>query len=358
MRTPYRVLVVDDSALNRVLLGRLVEGIEGVEVVGYASGGEDGLRKAIDLRPDLVTLDLEMPGMGGLRMLQVLMQNRPTAVIVVSSQDSPQNVLQALDLGAIDFIAKPCGPMNNRLASIEAELMEKISALQQARLNSSEKAEHEVRVAEIRGLADASARLVAIASSTGGPAALQTLFSAIREVPDAAFVVAQHMPPGFTRSLAARLNDCSPLTIYEAEDGDPVRAGTVLLCPGGKNLLLEQNGDQIVVRVVSPPKSQIYTPSADALFASAAALYGPDLLAVVLTGMGNDGAAGVVQVFASGGRILCESRQSCVVFGMPKEAIATGHAEAVVPLQQMWGEIERRCDMRGRKQSPPSVPSD
>lgn len=349
MSKPIRVLVVDDSAFNRVTIGKMLERMPGVEVAGYAINGEDGLRKVVDLKPDLVTLDLEMPRMGGLRMLQIVMQSIPVPVVVVSSLSEDQYVLKALELGAVDFVAKPGRPVSSELYSIEKDLELKVRAVandfvpqgpdtEDAEFGGAEEFQD---VSDLQG--DRRASAVVIGASTGGPPALHQLFSSVKEKIPVSFAIAQHMPPGFTRSLAARLNDNSALDIREASDGDRMIPGQALVCPGGHNLQFHKDGDDIVVQVVTPSPDQIYTPSVDAMFRSAASVYSRDLLAVVLTGMGNDGTAGVRKVCAYGGRILTEAEESCVVYGMPKEAAATGMVEKVVPLSQMWQEIVERC---------------
>lgn len=349
MSNPIRILVVDDSAFNRVTIGKMLERMPGVEVAGYAINGEDGLRKVIDLKPDLVTLDLEMPRMGGLRMLQIVMQSFPVPVIVISSLSEDQYVLKALELGAVDFVAKPGRPVSSELYSIEKDLELKIRAVANDFVPQSLGAAEEDTIDNVKlpqaadGQTQRKASAVVIGASTGGPPALHQIFSAVKEKIPVSFAIAQHMPPGFTRSLAERLNDSSALDIREASDGDRMLPGQVLLCPGGHNLQFRKDGDDVFVQVVKPPPEQIYTPSVDALFRTAAAVYSRELLAVVLTGMGNDGTAGVRRVYAYGGRILAEAEESCVVYGMPKEATATGMVEKVVPLLQMWQEIVDRC---------------
>jgi len=340
-----RVLVVDDSAFSRVTIGKMLEGMEGVEVAGYASGGEEGLRKLVDLKPDLVTLDLQMPGMGGIRMLRIIMQSMPTPVIIVSSFSEDHHVLKALELGAVDFVAKPGRPVSPELYSIEKDLELKVRAVAQREMVPQHVAAETVAetLPQRSDASDHSAAAVVIGASTGGPPALQQLFASAREKLPVAFAVAQHMPPGFTRSLAARLNENSLLEIREACEGDRMLPGQVLICPGGRNLEFQRRPDGVVVHVVSPPPEQIYTPSVDVLFRSAAAVYTRNLLAVVLTGMGNDGSSGVRNVCAYGGRILSEAEESCSIYGMPKEAVATGMVEKVLPLAGMWQGILERC---------------
>ncbi|RPI66579.1 MAG: chemotaxis protein CheB, partial [Geobacteraceae bacterium] len=185
--------------------------------------------------------------------------------------------------------------------------------------------------------------LVVIGASTGGPPALQTIFSAIREPLPVAFAIAQHMPPGFTRAFAERMNKLSALTISEAADGDLVLPGKVFIAPGGKDLVFERSGQEVRIRVVNPSPAQRYVPSVDVLFTSAAETFAAKTVAVVLTGMGNDGHQGVMAIKKAGGTVIAESEESSVVFGMPKEAIATGCVDTVVPLALVCGEIMRKC---------------
>ena len=343
-----RVLVIDDSAFSRVSIGKMLESDPQIRVVGHAVDGEEGLKKLVELKPDIVTLDLEMPRMGGFSLLRLIMQNHPVPVIVVSSQSDRQDVFKALDLGAIDFIAKPARAKSSDLYSIQNDLVNKVieaSQLsgEQIRRRLDRLDEPEVVVKPPRYAADHKSSVLLIACSTGGPPALHLLLTSLRDKLPVPAVVTQHMPPGFTKSFAKRLNDYSVMDVKEAEDGDQLLPGRVLVCPGSKNIELQHYAGLVRARIVDPPPEQIYTPSANVLFRTAAYIYGSKALAVVLTGMGNDGASGVEEVVNRGGRALAEAEESCVVFGMPKEAIQTGMIEKVVPLKWMAQEIELRC---------------
>jgi two-component system chemotaxis response regulator CheB len=345
-----RVLVVDDSAYNRRTIIKMLETIPGVEVVGYAVNGEEGLRKVFDLKPDLITLDLEMPRMDGFSFLRVVMQNRPTPVIVVSARSEDENVFRALEFGAVEFVAKPSARVSPELFNIQEDLVQKVRTI--ARTDMKKVLNRPApgtprplrQAAKIRASADGDhINQVVIAASTGGPPALQAILSAIREPIPLGIAIAQHMPPGFTKAFADRLNKYCPLEIREARSGDRMRPGTVLVAPGAKNLLFRRRGDEVLAEVVEPAANQRYTPSADVLFTSASEVFGSRLLGVVLTGMGNDGARGVVSIKEEGGAVLAEAESSSVVFGMPKEAIATGKVDKIVPLPQMGGAILHRC---------------
>jgi two-component system, chemotaxis family, protein-glutamate methylesterase/glutaminase len=356
MTARVRVLVVDDSAYNRRTIIRMLEEMDGIEVVAYACDGEEGLRKVIDLKPDLITLDLEMPRMDGFTFLRIVMQKRPTPILVVSARSESASVFKALEFGAVEFVAKPSARISPELLNIQDDLVRKVRAIVGMDMNKILRravptpavpaAQPMTAVKEIfQAVAGDSRaiRQVVIGSSTGGPPALQAILAAIRQPLPIGIAIAQHMPPGFTKAFAERLNKFCALEIREARSGDLMLPGTVLIAPGGKNLLLERRGNDIVAQVVEPLASQRYVPSADLLFESASKVFGSQLLGVVLTGMGNDGAKGVVSIKDNGGQAIAEAEESSVVFGMPKEAIATGRIDRVVPLPLVSGEILRRC---------------
>ncbi|MGK2905684.1 MAG: protein-glutamate methylesterase/protein-glutamine glutaminase [Desulfuromonadales bacterium] len=350
-----RVLVIDDSAFNRRTLIKMLESLPDVEVVGYACDGEEGLRKVIDLHPDLITLDLEMPRMDGFTLLRIVMQKQPTPIIVVSSRSDDEDVFKALELGAVEFVRKPSAQVSPLLMDIREEFLAKVRDVTTANLNNlmararmagkpQERAAQ--RAARLNLLNDSlrlDFRMVVIGASTGGPPALQNIFSAIQDDIPVAFAVAQHMPPGFTRTFAERLNRCSALDIREAVDGDIVRPGQVLIAPGGNNLEFFTRGAEVIARVSEAQERQRYLPSIDTLFTSAAGIFQRRLLGVVLTGMGNDGAMGVCAIKNHGGTVFAEAEESCVVFGMPKESIATGLVDRVVALPQVCREILLYC---------------
>ncbi|HJV64356.1 MAG TPA: chemotaxis response regulator protein-glutamate methylesterase [Geomonas sp.] len=341
-----RVVVVDDSAYNRRAITRMLEELPGVEVVGYATNGEEGIRRVIDLTPDLVTLDLEMPRMDGFTMLRILMASTPVPVIVISSTAGDEKVFKALELGAVDFIAKPTTIISEELLKIQADLHEKVQAVFKLDMARVKKTCEPVRpaaqpeaAAPARPAATSTLDVVAIGSSTGGPPALQRILASFPEPPPFALVVSQHMPSGFTKTFADRLNRSTGFEVREAADGDEVLPGRALIAPGGRNLTFVRVGDKVVARVVPPVKEDRYVPCVDTMFSSCANIYGSRMLAVVLTGMGNDGARGVRDAKRLGAQIVAESEESCVVFGMPREAIATGLVDRVVPIDQMVREI-------------------
>ncbi|MCP3177650.1 MAG: chemotaxis response regulator protein-glutamate methylesterase [Desulfuromonadales bacterium] len=352
---PVRVLVVDDSAYNRRAITKMLEDLPGVKVVGYACDGEEGLRKVFDLKPDLVTLDLEMPRMDGFSFLRIIMQNRPTPVIVVSARTDDENVFKALDFGAVDFVSKPTARISTELLSIKEDLHRKVRAvvltdmrkvLRRPLGQGNRPVPEEAPIRHRRRNAGSpSLTQIVIGASTGGPPALQAILSQINEKIPVGIAISQHMPAGFTHAFAERLNKVCALEVSEAQTGDVMEPGRVLIAPGGRNLTFVEDAGRILAHARDPGADQRYVPSVDVMFESAARVYGPNLLAVVLTGMGNDGAKGVVSVKEVGGQALAEAEESSVVFGMPKEAIATGRVDKVVPLPLLCTEILRRCGL-------------
>jgi two-component system chemotaxis response regulator CheB len=351
-----RVLVIDDSAFNRRTITKILEGIPEVEVVGYAVDGEEGIRRILDLKPDLVTLDIEMPRMDGFTLLRIIMSNRPTPVIVVSSRGGDDSVFKALELGAVDFILKPTAGALDELIKIREDLHEKVRGVFNLNMSSVRKrgellrkGNEAVSSREIKSLFAPRKRgletisVVAIGASTGGPPALQSMFSAFPGDVPFSIVVSQHMPSGFTLTFAERLNRTSALQVVEACEGDLVRPGCALIAPGGKSMVFRRTEGAVTVQLVDPDPSENYLPSVDRMFQSGAEVFGSKLMGVVLTGMGNDGSVGVRAIKNAGGQVLSESEESAVIFGMPRAAILTGMVDAVVPLEKMTDEILLRC---------------
>ena len=336
-----RVLVIDDSAFSRRTIIRMLEQSPLVDVVGWARDGKEALRKAVQLRPDLVTLDLEMPRMDGFTFLRLLMATRPTPVLVISGRSGDEDVFKALELGAVDFVAKPTLRAAPELATIGEELLRKVSAIRQLRI---ENVRDRVSVApspvRSRPAHGERMRVVGVGSSTGGPAALMQIFGAFSEAPNCAFVVSQHMPEGFTRGFAERLDRMTPFTSCEAEGGERVEPGHLLLAPGGCHLEFSNFEGSVVSRVTPRQEGDRYAPSVDRMLSSAAKHFGRDLTAVILTGMGDDGRLGVQAVAASGGAVIAESEETAVIFGMPQQAIETGAVDAILPLSEIAPALE------------------
>jgi two-component system chemotaxis response regulator CheB len=351
-----RVLVVDDSAHNRRSLADLLRNIASVDVIGTAADGEQALRMASELSPDLITLDLEMPRMDGFTFLRLLLANQPTPVIVISSQSAKEKVFRALELGAIDFIAKPESslrpgePIAGAMDAIKAQLepmIEMVRLLAPAKLQMRRRAlrstgDHGVTPSARPPTASNVAHpIVVVAASTGGPSALMELFAGLPEHGAGALIVAQHMPERFTRTFAERLDKQSSFSVREAEHMMEVVPHSALVCPGGRCVELDRRGQRLVTRVVPPTAEDRYAPSADRLFASVARTIGKNAVAVVLTGMGDDSARGVVEIKRAGGMVLAESEETAVVYGMPRMAVQSGCVDERLPLAELVARIRQ-----------------
>ena len=337
-RRRIRVLVIDDSAFVRKAVTRMLAAVADIEVVGMAADGEEGLRMARELQPDVVTLDVRMPRLGGLETLERLMAEQPLPVLLLSSltQEGAEVTLRGLELGAMDFVDKS-SVQTMSLLSLAEQLVAKIRALDGARVRTRP------HTARPRGAAAATgaarAQVVVVAASTGGPAALQTVIGALPAAFPATVLVVQHIPRGFTRSLAERLDARSAIPVREAREGDAVEPGRVIVAPAGVHTRLRREGETVAVVLDEEPRDALHRPSADVAMASAARAYGPNVLGVVLTGMGADGTEGLRAIRARGGLTLAESEETCVIFGMPKAAIEAGVVDRVVSLDRVAEEI-------------------
>jgi two-component system chemotaxis response regulator CheB len=344
---PLRALVIDDSAYNRVTISRMLESSPRIKVVATAVNGEDGIKQVMKHKPDVITLDLEMPVMDGFAFLRWLMANLPTAVIAVSSKSSDRSVFKALDLGAVDFIGKPGGRVSPRLEEIERDLVAKVLQVADIRMENLRRrivAEEEIAPAQSEPppACEGGVELVAIGCSTGGPPALQHVFQTLPLLP-IPIVVAQHMPPAFTRLFAERVDKLTSYTVKEGSDGEPLESGTIYIAPGGMQMEVRRTGDGLLVRTFAAKSTDLYAPSVDRLFTSASDACGERLVAIIMTGMGDDGSEAIRRVRERGGRTIAESAQTAIIFGMPNEAIKTGCIEQVLPLGDIPRAIQRLC---------------
>src|SRR2546428_4659198 len=338
----------------RKLIPQILATDSSIQVVGTAMDGNFGLKKIEDLKPQVVTLDLDMPGMGGLEMLKEIMRRHRIPVIVVSSHSSEgaSVTLQALSMGAFDFVAKP-NDVSARMPQIAQELITKIKAAAQSRGVKMRPVPETLTRAQ-KVLPDASklvSRVVAIGVSTGGPHALQYVLSQLPGDFPGSIVVVQHMPEGFTEMFARRLDECCALNVKEAQSGDLLLAGRVLICPGSRHLKVKRLPLGDIGILSDDPRVNGHRPSADVLFKSAAEEFGERAVGLIMTGMGEDGAHGLGLMKAAGGTTIAQSEQSCVVFGMPKAAIERGHAMRVVDLEAIANTLQAQCS-QGRNASP------
>jgi two-component system chemotaxis response regulator CheB len=336
-----RVLVVDDSAYNRRSITEILSHSPEVEVVGKAANGEEALLLVSQLKPDAITLDLEMPRMDGFTFLRILTTKMPTPVIVVSSYAQKDNVFKALELGAIDFVAKPDRYDDAELNTIRDELLSKVLLARQLRAST---AALRPRAAIRSDAPPPSTRtrrtvpkyVVAIAASTGGPSALMEVVSNLPKNAPLALLIAQHMPENFTRTFAERLDRRSSFAVAEVDGSAPIGTGTAFVCPGRWCMELEPMGvDGFRVRVVEPHPEDRYVPSADRLFSSVARVARERAVGIVLTGMGDDGARGAREIIDAGGTVIAESQRTAVVYGMPRAAVKAGAVNRSLPLQDV-----------------------
>lgn len=341
-----KVLIVDDSAYSRQTIKKMLETEPGIEVIGIASDGIEAMAKTLRLRPDLITLDFEMPAMDGFSFLRWLMKEKPIPVIMVSSYSDTKTVFKALELGAVDFIAKPTKRASVELQGIEKDLLNKVNAVRSLRMDKLSRnltlmspehlgIEAPVKTDSVIG----DIEVVAIGSSTGGPAALQIILTRLPNNFSASVVISQHMPKGFTGPLAERLDSLAGMKIKEAEDGDVIERGRALICPGGCHMMFKKKGSEHHVRLKEAVNEDKYVPSVDLMMSSAAEYYGSKVMGVVLTGMGNDGKNGMLEIKSKGGYTIAESEETAVVFGMPAEAIKAGAADRVLPLSEIPVEL-------------------
>lgn len=348
-----RVLVVDDSAFMRKILSDLFAAEPDFEVVDVARNGRDAVDKVRRLRPDVVTMDVEMPVLDGISALEIIMRESPTPVVMVSSltREGAESTIRALEKGAVDFIAKTAGPISS-IEYIRSEIISKCRTAARAnvRLLTPPQSPQSPPAAPPAYRPPAAAgndeRIVAIGTSTGGPRALQEILTRLPGNLPCPLVIVQHMPPGFTKSLSDRLNTLSALTVKEAQAGDVLGPGVAVVAPGDYHLTLERDGAKTVVRLNREPPLGGHRPSVDPMMESVARIYGPRAIGVILTGMGHDGSRGLKAIKGRQGFTIAEDQSTTVVYGMPKSAIELGIVDKVVPLPAIAGEIVRQLQTK------------
>ncbi|WP_408956089.1 chemotaxis response regulator protein-glutamate methylesterase [Natroniella sp. ANB-PHB2] len=348
------VLVVDDSAFMRKVVSDLLEEEEDIKVIGKARNGADALRKIEQHMPDVVTLDVEMPKMDGLEFLERLMSKCPIPVVMLSSVTTKQSktTIKALELGAFDFITKPSGSISLDIAKVQEELIQKVRLAVKSKVKKTIK--RQIKVEQKKKAAKVSVtrrkrkardktgekKLVIIGASTGGPRSLKEVVTVLPADLNAALLIVQHMPAGFTKSLAQRLDKLSKIDVKEAEKGDPLRAGQALVAPGDYHMIVE-NGK---MELSQSEKVHNVRPAIDKTIASVVREYKKSLIGVLLTGMGKDGAKGLGLIKEFGGQTIAQDEKTSVVYGMPKVAYESGVVDTVKPIYRIGEEIIRKVE--------------
>jgi two-component system chemotaxis response regulator CheB len=344
MAIPGKVLIVDDSALMRQLLTQILGSDPDLQVVGTAGDPFVAREKILALNPDVLTLDIEMPRMDGLTFLEKLMRGHPMPVVMISSLTSKgaETTLRALSLGAVDYVAKPRLDVTNGTVEQAREIVDKVKAAMRARVRrASENAPAPVAVGVRSYQFSTTHKIVAIGASTGGTEALKDLLMPLP--PDfPGIVMVQHMPEAFTKPFAARLDSLCKIRVNEARDGDRILPGHALLAPGGHQMAVVRKGAEFAVHVYRGERVNRHLPSVDVLFSSVARGMGKNAVGVMLTGMGADGSKGMLEMKQAGAFNFAQDEASCVVFGMPREAIQIGAVDSVLPLEQIPDALMRK----------------
>jgi two-component system chemotaxis response regulator CheB len=337
MAGAIKVLIVDDSATARMLLKETLEKSHDIEIVGTAQDAYVARDLIVKLNPDVICLDVEMPRMDGITFLKKLMKHYPKPVVMVSSltQKGAKTTLAALDAGAVDVVAKPDASLFDGIEEIENELIEKIKMA--SRANVTYKLTHDMPTTT-SALLETTDKIVAIGASTGGTTALKDLLSSLpRTFPG--IIIVQHMPENYTRSFAQRLNEVCEMDVKEAEDGDYVGVGQVLIAPGAYHMVLRRDGAKYRVKIGTGDKVSGHRPSVDVLFNSVAKYAGSNAIGLIMTGMGADGAKGLLNMKKAGAKTLAQDEQSCVVYGMPKVAVEMGAVDEIDSLNNLPNKL-------------------
>lgn len=346
---PVRVMVVDDSVFMRRMVKDLLETDPEIEVVALARDGQEALEMLPEVRPDVVLLDVEMPRLNGLEFLERALSREPLRVIMLSAltQEGSDVTIQALERGALDFIPKPSGTISLDIDRKKEEIIQKVKSVSTIPLERVRMCCLPQRGSgrRLRGreTKEESRRVVFVASSTGGPKALQILMQGLSPLTESGMVLVQHMPPGFTKSLADRLSDLAPFPVREAQGGEAILKNHAFLAPGGKHLLV--NGERRLVLDDSPPLKGL-KPCADISLSSLVDVFGSRILAVILTGMGKDGLEGCRKLKKAGGTVIAQDEKTSLIFGMPRAVIEEGLADLVLPIEDI-GKAITEWDRRG-----------
>lgn len=346
-----KLLVVDDSAFMRKAIENMLQKASDIQIVGFGRNGKEAVELAEKLRPDVITLDIEMPLMDGLEALKHIMAKNPTPVIMVSSltSEGAEATLKALELGAVDFLTKDKSFASFGVMKLEEQLIEKIryfAAKKPVRRTISgiqPKVTTTVQSATLPKITSGNKKIVAIGTSTGGPQSLQKVIPLLPATLNRPILVVQHMPPNFTNSLASRLNTLSQLTVVEAQGKEKLEPNVVYIAKGGFHLKIKKIGSNYYTEVTSEPQNMLHIPSVDVMVDSVADNFGRDALGVIMTGMGSDGLKGLTKLKSMGGAVIAQNQETCVVYGMPRSVVEANIADVVVPLESIADTIVSYC---------------
>lgn len=361
-----KVLVVDDSAFMRKMISDFLSQDSRIEVVGTARNGKDALIKMIEFYPDVITLDVEMPIMSGLEALKKIMSENPLPVVMLSSttKEGAENTVLSMQYGAVDFIAKPSGAISLDLYKVKNEIISKVIFASQANLKGLKNFHQEIEIPiskqqlNVKNTTtlnlhkqttnNTQKKIICIGTSTGGPRALQEVLTKLPKNINAPILIVQHMPPGFTKSLASRLDSLSEIHVKEAEDGEIIQRGTAYIAPGGYHLKVKKIGFAFAIKIDHSPIRNGHRPSVDVLFKSVSEMNQYKKLAVIMTGMGTDGAEGLKALKQSGElTAIAESKETSIIFGMPKAAIDTNVVDEIVNLNTIAETIVKYSEEQG-----------
>lgn len=352
-----KVLVVDDSAFMRKMISNILESHHLLTVVGTARNGLDALKKIDVLNPDVITLDIEMPEMDGLTALKRIMETKPMPVVMLSSlsKHSADKTFESMELGAVDFVAKPSGAISLNIKEIESEIISKVLEATKVKVDLFTKANRTPEYSKAsdhritQNFLKKNQNIIGIGTSTGGPRALQQVITRLPENIPAPIVIVQHMPPGFTESLAKRLDQLSHVKVLEVSDGEKLENGVAYIAPGGYQFRVIETKEGLRAKITKEEPKSGHQPSVDVLFESLANLLNYNLIGTIMTGMGADGANGIVEMKKKKQNtvIIAEAEETCVVYGMPKSAVKTGVVDHVVQLPEIADMIINLLKIRG-----------
>jgi len=338
-----KLLIADDSAFMRKALSLIVEKDSEIKVIGLARNGEEAVAKVRSLNPDVLTLDIEMPVLNGLDALRIIMEENPLPVLIISSltKEGSRETLKALELGAVDYIPKNLSYVSLDILKLEDEIIQKVKLIAHKKnlIKSRARKKQDVVIRPVASGYRGNYKIIAIGASTGGPGALQDVITLFPHNLPCSVLVAQHMPAGFTRTFAERLDSLSQVKVKEAENGENLQNGIIYIAPGNQNMYLSKKGARVSITTSPKDMGTLYKPSVDILISSVAEIYGRLAIGVILTGMGNDGLVGMRKLKEKKGHVIAQDEATSIIYGMPKAVIEERLADRISPLKEIVNYI-------------------